>query len=257
MAKAVIITGAGLSAESGIPTFRDKGGLWERYSIDEVANFCTFEQNRVKSFKFFNEFRSLLKTARPNAAHAALARLQKLCGPEHIVLITQNVDDLLDRAGCTNVLHVHGYLRQMQCLDCEHVWDIGYGNWAPYEPCPACASLAIKPHVVLFNEMAPQYANMHAVMDSLTADDCFAALGTSGFVVPVAGMIHGFMGKKILCNLEPSAYLDGQLFDHCFYMPVTQAMEKITPLIEAALAGKPVSLKIHVETGFKPVSEQG
>ncbi len=254
MAKAVIISGAGLSAESGIPTFRDKGGLWERYSIDEVANFCTFEQNRVKSFKFFNEFRALLNDARPNAAHAALARLQKQCGPEHIVLITQNVDDLLERAGCTGVVHVHGCLWQMQCLDCAHVWDIGYGSWAPYEPCPACASLAVKPHVVLFNEMAPRYRDMHEVMDGLTADDCFVALGTSGFVVPVAGMIYGFMGKKILCNLEPSAYLDGQGFDHCYYMPVTQAIEQIAELIEASLAGKRVPVKTQVGPGFKPAS---
>ena len=238
MAKAVIISGAGLSAESGIPTFRDKGGLWERYSIDVVANFCTFEQNRVKTFKFFNEFRALLKDARPNAAHEALARLQKSFGPEHIVLITQNVDDLLERAGCTRVIHVHGCLWQMQCLDCAHMWDIGYGSWAPYEPCPACASLAIKPQVVLFNEMAPRYGDMHEIMDSLTADDCFAALGTSGFVVPVAGMIYGFMGKKILCNLESSACLDGQLFDHCYYMPVTQAIDEISGLVAEVLAGK-------------------
>jgi len=243
MAKAVIFSGAGLSAESGIPTFRDKGGLWERYSIDEVANFCTFEQNRVKAFKFFNEFRGMLKDASPNAAHEALARLQKAFGSEHIVLITQNVDDLLERAGCAGVLHVHGCLWQMQCLDCEHVWDIGYGAWAPYETCPACSSLAVKPHVVLFNEMAPRYADMYAVMDSLTADDCFVALGTSGFVVPVAGMIYGFTGAKILCNLEPSAYLDGGLFDHCCYRPVTQAMDEIAGRIEEALAGKPVSVK--------------
>ena len=254
MAKAVIISGAGLSAESGIPTFRDKGGLWERYSIDEVANFCTFDQNRVKAFKFFNEFRGMLANVRPNAAHEALARLQKVCGPEHIVLITQNVDDLLERAGCTGVMHVHGCLWQMQCLDCTHVWDIGYGMWAPYEPCPACASLAVKPHVVLFNEMAPRYADMHEAVESLTADDCFAALGTSGFVVPVGPMISGFTGNKILCNLNASDWLDGRLFDHCYYMPVTQAIEQIAGLIEVTLAGKPVSVRTHAETGFKPVS---
>jgi NAD-dependent deacetylase len=245
MAKAVILSGAGLSAESGIPTFRDKGGLWERYSIDEVANFCTFEQNRIKVFKFFNEFRGMLGTVRPNAAHEELALLQKVYGPEHIVLITQNVDDLLERAGCTDVLHVHGCLWQMQCLDCCHVWDIGYGMWAPYEPCPACASFAVKPHVVLFNEMAPLYADMYEALDSLTQEDCFVALGTSGFVVPVSRMISGFTGKKILCNLEPSAGLDGRLFNHCYYMPVTQAMKEISGHIAKVLAKKPVSVRKH------------
>jgi NAD-dependent deacetylase len=242
MAMAVIFSGAGLSAESGVPTFRDKGGLWERNSIDEVANFCTFEQNRVKAFKFFNEFRGMLATVRHNAAHEELARLQKLYGREHIVLITQNVDDLLERAGCTDVLHVHGCLWQMQCLDCCHVWDIGYGIWAPYEPCPAYASFAVKPHVVLFNEMAPRYADMYEAIDLLTTEDCFVALGTSSFVVPVGSLISGFTGRKILCNLETSAWLGGRLFDHCYDKPVTQAMKEISGHIEEVLAKKPVSV---------------
>lgn len=243
MNKAIIISGAGLSAESGIPTFRDKGGLWEQYSIDVVANFLTFEQNRVAVFEFFNVFRGMLNHAQPNTAHRALARLQQQYGPERIKLITQNVDDLLERAGCTEVLHVHGLLTQMQCLDCGQAWDIGYGEWPPYGYCPGCASLAVKPNVVLFNEEAPRYLDMYRIVGSMTGDDCFTALGTSGQVVPVGGMIYGFAGTKILCNLEPSPGLDDAQFDHCYYQPVTQAIDQISGRIEDVLTRPRVSVK--------------
>jgi NAD-dependent deacetylase len=133
----------------------------------------------------------------------------------------------------------------MQCLGCGHVWDIGYGKWAPYGPCPACESLAVKPHVVLFNEIAPRYADMHEAIEGLTPEDCFVALGTSGFVVPVGRIISSFTGLKILCNLDPTDRLDGRLFDHCCYNPVTQAMGVISGHIEEVLAKKPVSVRRH------------
>ena len=227
MGRAIIFSGAGLSAESGIPTFRDRGGLWEKYDIDEVANFATFDQNRPAVFRFFNEFRSLLRDKQPNHAHRALAHLQQQFGRQRVLFITQNVDDLLERAGCADVMHVHGFLREMQCLRCGRVWEIGYDAWPLHDPCPGCCGHDIKPHVVLFNEAAPRYTDMYALVDSLTRQDCFAALGTSGMVVPVTQMIAGLPGTKILCNLEPAGFMDEAYFDVCYYQPVTRAIDMI------------------------------
>ncbi len=238
MGKTVIVSGAGLSAESGIPTFRDKGGLWEKYDIDEVANFCTFYQNKPAVFRFFNEFRRLIKTIEPNHAHKRLALLQEEYGPERVLLVTQNVDDLLERAGCSNVLHVHGFLTEMQCLACGHVWDIGYEPCALYSTCPGCEADDIKPNVVLFNEVAPRYRDMYALVDGLQPDDCLVALGTSGTVVPVAELVSGRQCTKILCNLEPCYTMQEDVFDHRFYKPVTGAIDDIAVHIEDILEHK-------------------
>ncbi|TVP73415.1 MAG: NAD-dependent deacylase [Rhodobacteraceae bacterium] len=205
----VILTGAGLSAESGLGTFRDKDGLWTRYDLNEVATPEGFARNPVLVHEFYNARRANCLDARPNAAHDALARLQH-SRPSHVTLITQNVDDLLERAGAPAVIHMHGQLTRALCAACGYRWN------APRAmdhaaPCPACNAPATRPDIVWFGEMP---YHMERIDTALQAADLFVAIGTSGNVYPAAGFVqeaaaHG--AQTLELNLEPSATVS--LFD--------------------------------------------
>lgn len=202
----VILTGSGISAESGLSTFRDQGGLWERHRIEDVATPEAFARDPDLVQGFYNARRAQLEQAEPNAAHRALARLERVTTEKGggVTLITQNVDDLHERAGSRNVLHMHGELKKARCLLCHAVHD-----WAreitPADRCPACGRGGLRPHIVWFGEI-PMY--LDEIDASLAKADLFVSIGTSGAVYPAAGLVTTVraLGRAhtVELNLEPS-----------------------------------------------------
>jgi NAD-dependent deacetylase len=230
----LILSGAGLSAESGLRTFRDGGGLWEGHDIDVVCNFDTWRENLELVHGFYQARREAAAGAAPNPAHAAVARWQARW-PTHI--LTQNVDDLLERAGCTDVCHLHGRLQDMRCYDCDHEWEHGLGPWViGRDACPECGAMrAVKPGVVFFGEMAPAYHTLQVAMDSLRPQDVLLVIGTSGQVLPVARMGLMTPGPTILNNLEPSESIPDHCFDHTIYRPAGDAVGEVEALLREYL----------------------
>ncbi|MFZ5962439.1 NAD-dependent deacylase [Thalassococcus sp. BH17M4-6] len=179
--KITILTGAGISAESGLGTFRDRNGLWTQVNIEDVATPEAFARDPAKVHAFYNMRRANAADASPNAAHHALTKLQN-DWPGDVVLITQNVDGLHERAG-SEVLHMHGQLDRALCAACGHRWDAPR-VMDPQDPCPDCARPATRPDIVWFGEMP---YHMEEIAEHLRDCDLFAAIGTSGAVYPAAG----------------------------------------------------------------------
>jgi NAD-dependent deacetylase len=198
----VILTGAGISAESGLGTFRDEEGLWAQHDIRDVATPEAFRRNPDLVHRFYNARRSNAAAAQPNAAHRALARLEA----EHdagVVVITQNVDDLHERGGSKSVIHMHGTLTSALCARCDHRWPAPL-VMATDDRCPACDAEATRPDIVWFGEMP--YA-MDLIADLLASADLFVSIGTSGNVYPAAGFVAQvrLIGARSLeLNLEAS-----------------------------------------------------
>ena len=183
MKKLVILTGAGMSAESGIKTFRDSGGLWEQYRVEDVAAIDAWNRNPDLVQRFYNERRRQLEKAEPNAGHRGLADLEKLF---EVHIITQNVDDLHERAGSTKVLHLHGQLTQARSSrNPAMITDIGYRDILPGEK--AADGTPLRPNIVWFGEAVPA---MEKAADMASYADIFAVIGTSLNVYPAAGLIH-------------------------------------------------------------------
>lgn len=182
----VILTGAGVSAESGLPTFRDANGLWQGHRIEEVATPEAFEKNPGLVHRFYNLRRAALRSVRPNPAHEAIARLQR----EHlgdVVLVTQNVDDLHERGGSPSVIHMHGELRKVRCQACENVqlWE---GDLGEASVCGSCGLAGfMRPHIVWFGEMP---FHMDEISSAVARAGTFVAIGTSGQVFPAAAFVH-------------------------------------------------------------------
>lgn len=203
MEKIVILTGAGISAESGLGTFRDEGGIWSQYALEEVATPEGFARDPGKVHGFYNARRAQAAQAQPNAAHEALARLERDYGGE-VIIITQNVDALHEAAGSRKVLHMHGTLAGALCNACEHRWPAP-PEMHPQDRCPDCGARATRPDVVWFGEMPYEMDRIERV---LMEADVFAAIGTSGQVYPAAGFgqLARSMGAHTLeLNLEVSA----------------------------------------------------
>ncbi|WP_319825670.1 NAD-dependent deacylase [Thalassovita sp.] len=203
MEKIVILTGAGISAESGLGTFRDEGGLWSQHRIEDVATPEGFARNPRLVHDFYNARRMQAAKARPNAAHQALARLERDFAGE-VLVVTQNVDGLHEAAGSRNVLHMHGTLAGALCGACGHRW-MAPEAMAPGHPCPDCGAPAARPDVVWFGEMP---YHMEEIWDHLRAADVFAAIGTSGQVYPAAAFVQDAAragAHTVELNLEPSS----------------------------------------------------
>ncbi|MBX7210191.1 MAG: NAD-dependent deacylase [Verrucomicrobiaceae bacterium] len=182
----VILTGAGISAESGLPTFRDVNGLWEGHRIEEVATPEAFARTPWLVHEFYNQRRAALRKAEPNDAHYAIARLQQSY-PGEVVLVTQNVDDLHEQAETPSVIHMHGELRKVRCENCWKVVRCG-GDVSIDTPCPSCEQAGfLRPLIVWFGE-AP--FEMDRIERTLQRADLFVAIGTSGVVYPAAGFVR-------------------------------------------------------------------
>ncbi len=233
MAKVVILSGAGISAESGISTFRDSGGLWERYSIEEICSVGCLDINRDKVIEFYDKRREELKNAKPNKAHKVIAELVAK-HPKSIKNITQNVDDLFERAGCSDTLHLHGYLPNLRCSSCTFRKVIGYKKQDKSERCPECNSL-LRPDIVFFGESAPKYTELYREMD-----DCefFVVIGTSGQVINTDFFINYKMKERILNILEPSPVINEKLYTKVLYKPATKAIDEIASAVDDFLIKK-------------------
>jgi NAD-dependent protein deacetylase/lipoamidase len=182
MKKLVILTGAGMSSESGIKTFRDSGGLWEEYEVTEVATPEAWIKNPGLVLRFYNERRRQLSASKPNAGHLGLAGLEKYFD---VQIITQNIDDLHERAGSTRVLHLHGELtRARSTKDPSLVYDIGYNDINEGDKCEKGSQL--RPHIVWFGEEVPMMEKAAALA---AAADIFVVIGSSLNVYPAAGLI--------------------------------------------------------------------
>ncbi|MBD8024794.1 NAD-dependent deacylase [Microbacterium gallinarum] len=198
----VVLTGAGISAESGVPTFRDADGLWEGHLIEDVATPEAFERDPDTVQAFYDARRRAVASVHPNAAHDALARLELALG-EQLLVVTQNVDDLHERAGTRNLVHMHGELRRALCLACgaRPVWDADL-VWRP--PCPVCGERMLRPDVVWFGEVPYE---LDRIEQAVVACDVFASIGTSGAVYPAAGYValaSAFGARTVELNLVAS-----------------------------------------------------
>lgn len=203
MKKIVILTGAGISAESGLGTFRAEGGLWAQHRIEDVATPEGFARDPQLVVDFYNARRAQAATAEPNEAHLALARLEREFKGE-VILVTQNVDDLHEKAGSERVMHMHGALKGALCGACTHRWPAPMAM-APGDICPACQAPSARPDIVWFGEMP---YDMEDIYDHLAEADVFASIGTSGNVYPAAGFVAEARrsgAQTIEFNLEPSA----------------------------------------------------
>ena len=198
----VILTGAGISAESGIDTFRASGGLWEQHRVEDVATPEGFARDPELVLRFYDMRRAAIQTKQPNAAHLALARLD-VEWPGDLLIVTQNVDDLHERAGAKRVLHMHGEHLSAWCANC----DIRSPWIAPLierPPCPVCQARALRPDVVWFGEVPYRMDEIYAALRSA---DLFVSIGTSGAVYPAAGLVQNAveLGAQTLeLNLERS-----------------------------------------------------
>ncbi|MCE8526258.1 NAD-dependent deacylase [Ruegeria pomeroyi] len=220
MRKIVILTGAGISAESGLGTFRDAGGIWTKYPLEDVATPEGFARDPVLVHEFYNARRVQAAAAQPNAAHHALARLQR-DWPGEVVIVTQNVDGLHEAGGASNVIHMHGTLAGALCAGCGHRW-VAPETMDTTTPCPACTRPSARPDVVWFGEM-PYF--MDTIFDHLASADLFAAIGTSGQVYPAAGFAQEATAsgaRTIELNLEPSAVASN--FDETRFGPASRVV---------------------------------
>jgi NAD-dependent deacetylase len=196
MIKLVILTGAGMSSESGIKTFRDSGGLWEEYDVAEVATPQAWIKNRDLVLRFYNERRQQLASSKPNDGHHGLAKLEKYFD---VQIITQNIDDLHERAGSTKVLHLHGELTKARStVDPSLLYDIGYKDINPGDNCEKGSQL--RPHIVWFGEAVPM---MDAAADLTGNADIFVVVGSSLNVYPAAGLISYAPAKASLWLIDP------------------------------------------------------
>ena len=227
--KIIIFSVAGISAESGINTFRDTNGLWENHSIKEVCSEKTWKHNFEVVHTFYNQRRVQLSKVQPNNAHKVVATLKKQYGDDCYV-ITQNVDDLFERAGCTDVLHVHGELEKMECTACGHIWNIGYEIFdIEKDRCPKCNSLrGVKPYIVFFGGQAAHYRDMYRAFESAKHKDSIVVIiGTMGNVINIENLLEHKLCKKILNNLEASEYIDDTFFDKVYYDKATKSLSRI------------------------------
>lgn len=228
--KLLVFTGAGLSAESGISTFRDADGLWEKHDIDVVANGYTWRDNLDLVRQFYNDRRVGLAAVEANLAHQMVAQWQQ---QYNTLVLTQNIDDLLERAGCRDVIHLHGKLSEMRCVACGLIWDIGYRAWEENERCDCGSRRGVRPNVVFFNEDADQYQHMYTAFENISSGDCIVIIGTSGQVIAVDQLINSSDCLKILNNLNSSKFISEAIYDHVLLGNATEMCIKIDKLIEA------------------------
>lgn len=227
----MILSGAGLSAPSGLKTFRDNNGLWEEYDVMEVCSASGFAKNPQKVLDFYDLRRKELKNVKPNYAHETLAKI-KAKYPKNCFMLTQNVDDLLERSLCKEVIHLHGFLPELRCLDCGEIFAIGYESQKD-KICPKCQSSHLRHNIVMFEEQAPAYQTLYTLLNQT---DLFVSIGTSGQVLPV-GHYAQMCQKSILNIFERDSSLEA-FFDKVYCENIISAIDKIAQDIEDFLQGR-------------------
>ena len=217
----VILTGAGVSAESGLGTFRDADGLWMNFDLADVATPEGYAKDPKLVLDFYNARRANCRNAAPNAAHEAISRLQ-LEYPGRVTLVTQNIDDLHERGGSRHVIHMHGQIMRALCAECGHQWGWAF-DMALDDICHSCAKVGtVRPDVVWFGE-TPYH--METILDRARDCDLFVAIGTSGAVYPAAGFVTEARDRGVRTleiNLEPSENADD--FDERLLGPASETV---------------------------------
>ena len=226
----VVLTGAGISAESGLRTFRAADGLWEDHRVEAVATPEAFARDPQLVQRFYNERRRQLKAVEPNAAHHALAHLEREW-PGEVLVVTQNVDDLHDRAGSRNLIHMHGELLKARCLMCGHI-----GAWEEDilqdSACPSCSRMGcLRPHIVWFGEMPLE---LDRIGETLDRCGLFAAIGTSGNVYPAAGFVSMVGSETHTVELNLDTSMVSSVFHECRQ---GRATDLVPAWVEQLLAG--------------------
>ena len=223
-ASIVVLTGAGVSAESGLKTFRDNNGLWENHRVEEVCTPEAFANNPLLVQRFYNARRAqLVNEAAPNPAHFALAEFEQHFDG-NFLLVTQNVDNLHEQGGSKNVVHMHGELLKTRCVDTHNVFD-WHEPITPDTVCQCCQTTGkLRPHIVWFGEVP---LSMERIQDALYQCDLFVAIGTSGNVYPAAGFVklaNAVGAHTVELNLEPSEV--GSNFAERHYGPASQTVKR-------------------------------
>ncbi len=218
----VILTGAGISRESGLDTFRCEGGIWSKVNLEDVATPEAFQRDPKMVQAFYNARRKQLvcEKPQPNPAHLALAKLER-DWPGRVLIVTQNIDNLHELAGSKDIIHMHGELMKIRCNHCGalHLWE---DDLYIDTPCPDCAEIGgLRPHVVWFGEIPLQ---MDDIYDALEDADLFMSIGTSGNVYPAAGFVQAVSGlghcHTVELNLDPSN--GATQFQETIYGPASQ-----------------------------------
>ena len=230
----VVLTGAGISKESGIDTFRDEDGLWARADVEEVATIEAWHRDRKKVLDFYNDTRTIFRAAHilPNAAHRALAHLEQKYAGE-VTVVTQNIDALHEQAGSKRVLHMHGRDGEIRCMNCGTVTESDI-DLSPASICPHCKAVGeLRPDIVWFGEMPMHMDEIYAVLERC---GLFLSIGTSGEVYPAAGFVmdvrrHNHRAHTVELNIEPTD--DRTLFHEHIYGPATLT---VPPYVERVLA---------------------
>jgi NAD-dependent deacetylase len=245
MNKVIIISGAGISAESGLETYRDDNGIWKQYDINEVlTKGCEFNP---KSIEFLNECRKKFKNSQPNTIHLELAKLEKTYGSNRVILYTQNIDDLFEKANCEKVFHVHGKLSELKCVNCKQIIDIGEElltdqkciKFISDKVCKTGAFIKCdtpyRTNVVMFGESGYFYKSMYGEIFDLTSDDILLVIGTSCTVLKVDEFALYTKCYKILCNKEEIKTINTKQYDNIFYGDGTKNINTIIDIIKSKL----------------------
>lgn len=225
MKSVMLLSGAGLSAPSGLKTFRDSNGLWEEHDVMEVCSATGFRKNPQKVLDFYDKRRAELSKVEPNKAHKIIAKLKEKY-KERLFVLTQNVDDLLERAGCEEVIHLHGFLPELRCLECGEIFNINYES-IKNKLCTRCKSKNLRHNIIMFEEQAPAYTTLYELLNKTSL---FVSVGTSGQVLPV-GAYARMCEKSILNIIEKDEYLE-QFFDKIYIENILSAIDKIAKDIE-------------------------
>jgi len=234
MKRIMILSGAGLSAQSGISTFRDKGGLWENHDVMKVCSTEGWIENRKLVTAFYDERRIELQSKAPNKAHQALVELEQKYRAR-VIHLTQNVDDLMERAGAKNLIHLHGTLTDLRCEACIKTFAIGY-QAQDNHLCPHCGNKRVRHNVVMFGETAPNYTKLQ---EAIRHSDLLICIGTSGTVIDLVPIAKAFKHSILIdpnrqetrSMYDPKAYID-EYFEQFIQKTAEEAMEELMRSID-------------------------
>ena len=231
----MILSGAGLSAESGIRTFRDHDGLWENHDVMEVCSTQGWIKDRQTVTQFYNERRADLESKKPNHAHKVLAQL------EHdyrgrVIHLTQNIDNLMEKADAKDTIHLHGTLTDLRCEACTQTFNIDYSPQDGTEECPHCGNRRVRHNVVMFGESAPQYTH---IQQAIRECSLFIAIGTSGAVIDIIPIAKAFKHSILIdpkhqetsSIYDPKSYID-EYFEHFIQKKASESMDEMMTIIK-------------------------
>ena len=235
MKRIMILSGAGLSAESGIRTFRDHDGLWENHDVRKVCSTQGWIEDHELVTRFYNDRRRDLEFKEPNHAHKILAQLEHDYRGRFIHL-TQNIDNLMEKAGAKEVIHLHGTLTDLRCEACTETFYVGYTPQEGKEQCPHCGYKRVRHNVVMFGESAPEYSTLQEAIRQCTL---FIAIGTSGTVIDIVRIAKEFKHsilidpkrQKTASKFDPHDFID-EYFDHFIHKKASKAMDDMMVIIK-------------------------